>query len=156
MFKEKRDQNPTGSQMAGAVLSPHLPPCSSPSVPVLQQLASGASHPRKREVVLYVSLGVCVSCRGSFSGIIYRIYKKRMEIWYDITYDCKASRNMGRGNSAFDKKLIKPCCMAGLDLRGDSNKKGCALESYSHRFPCLHPRAIKSPFAGELASFVEK
>lgn len=46
--------------------------------------------------------------------------------------------------------------MAGLDLRGDNNTKGCVLEPHSYRFPCLQPRTIKSPFVGEFASSLEK
>lgn len=33
-------------------------------------------HPWKRKALLYVSLGVCVPCMCSFSGIIYKRYKK--------------------------------------------------------------------------------
>lgn len=76
VFDENHDQNPTGSQMTWATLSPYLPPSSSPSDPALQQLVSGAPRPRKRKGLLYVSLGVCVSCMCSFSGITYKIYKK--------------------------------------------------------------------------------
>lgn len=63
---------------------------------------------------------------------------------------------MNGKNSAFDEKLIRPCCVAGLDLRGDSDRKDCVLESHSYRFPCLQSRAIKSPSVGEFASSVEK
>lgn len=62
--------------------------------------------------------------------------------------------NMNGKNSVFDEKLIRPCSMARLDLRVDSDRKGCVLEP--HRFPCLQSRAIKSPFVGEIASSVEK
>lgn len=46
--------------------------------------------------------------------------------------------------------------MAGLDLRGDNDTKGCVLEPHSYRFPCLQPRTIKPPFVGEFASSLEK
>lgn len=59
-------------------------------------------------------------------------------------------------NSGFNEKLIRPCCVAGLDLRGDNDRKGCVLEPHSYRFPSLKSRAIKSPFAGEFASSLEK
>lgn len=62
---------------------------------------------------------------------------------------------MNEENSAFDEKLIRPCCVAGLHLRGD-DRKGCVLEPHSYRFPCLQPRAIKSPLAGELGSSLEQ
>lgn len=63
---------------------------------------------------------------------------------------------MNRENSAFDEKLIRPCCVASFDLRGDSDRKGYVMKPHSYRFPCLQSRAIKSPFVGEFASSLEK
>lgn len=63
-------------------------------------------------------------------------------LWFYTTYDCKTRRSMVGGNSAFHKRLIKPYCIAGLNLRGDSDRKDCILEAHSHRCPCLHSRSI--------------
>lgn len=59
---------------------------------------------------------------------------------------------MNGENSAFDEKLIRPCCVACLDIGGDNDRKDCVLEPHRYRFPCLQSRAIKSPLIGEYAS----